>query len=65
MTWQRTSRPNSTRTIYTCGDYTITGRDDQYRSGKVFYITCMGELLDVTSTLRLAKEVAADHFNGL
>lgn len=65
MTWQRTSSPNSARTTYVSGDYTITGIDEAYRLGRWFHVTHKGVLIDVCSTLKLAKEVAADHFSGL
>jgi hypothetical protein len=65
MTWQRTSAPNSSRTTYVSGDYVITGIDEAFRSGRWFHVNYKGALLDVNSTLSLAKQTAADHASNV
>lgn len=61
MTWKRTSRPNSYSTRYESGDYTIIGRETAFHSARVFDVKFKGNFIDLAWTLRVAKEIAADH----
>ena len=65
MTWKRTSYPHSFTTTYVSGDYKIVGKEEAYRSYRWFTVLYKGEFIDILSSLKLAKEVAADHAAGI